>query len=137
MMMSSIDLFFSRDWAGGGGPAADTPRFTFAAPEPSAVAVVAGCFEACGFSDGAADFAKLPNKLEVGAGADVDAVDVLVASEVVTGALACVFPRFGNRLLDGALVEGADVPELLAGLLKKLKALGAAVDDATELVAGG
>lgn len=131
MIISSIDLFFSRDWAGGGGPAVEAPRFTFAAPVPSAMALLAGCVWACGMSDGAVDFAKLLNKLEVGAGADVDAVDVLVSSEVVPGALSCVFPILGNRLLVGALVEGADVPELLGGLLKKPKALGAAVGDDT------
>lgn len=79
MIISSIDLFLSRDWAGGGGPAIDAPNFTFAASEPSAVAVVTGCVGACEISDGAADFAKLSNKLEVGADADADAADVLVA----------------------------------------------------------
>lgn len=135
MMISSIDLFFSRDWAGGGGPAVDAPRFTFVPPVPTAAAVVAGCVGACEMADGAVDFAKLSNKLEVGAGAD-DAADVVfVASEVVTGFLSCVFPRLGNKLLEGALVEGVDIPELLDGLLKKLKALGAAVGDDTGFVA--
>ena len=126
MMISSIDLFFNRDWAGGTGPAVEAPRFAFAAPVPSAVAAAAGWVGACETSDGAADLAKLLNKLEVAVGADVD---VLVASGVVTGALSCVFPALENRLVEGALVEGADVPELLPGLLKKPKALGAAVDD--------
>ena len=130
-MMSSIDLFFSRDWAGGGGPAADAPRFAFGAPVPSAVAVVAGCAGACETLDGAVVFARLSNRLEVGAGADVDAADVLVASELVTGALSSVCPMLGNRLLEGAFEEGADVPELLGGPLKKLKAFGAAVADVT------
>ena len=76
----------------------------------------------------------LLNKLEVGAGADVDAADVLAASEVVTGALSCGFPKLENRLLEGALSEGADVPELLGGLLKKLK-LGVAAGDDVESVA--
>ena len=40
-----------------------------------------------------------------------------------------------NRLLEGALTEGAEVPELLGGLLKKPK-LGAAVGDDVESVAG-
>lgn len=129
MMMSSIDLFFSRDWAGGGGPAVDAPRFAFVAPGPSAVAVVAGCAGACEVLDGAVDFARLSNRLEVGAGADVDAADMPVVPEPVARALSCVCPTFGNRLFEGALDEGADVPELLGGLLKKLKAFGAAVDD--------
>ena len=129
MIISSIDLFFNRDWAGGTGPAVEAPRFVFAAPVSSAVAVAAGWVGACETSDGAADLATLLNKLEVGAGADVDAADVLVTSEVVTGALSCVFPALANRPVEGALVEGADVPELLLGLLKKPKALGAAVDD--------
>ena len=77
-------------------------------------------------SDGVVDFANLSNKLDVGAGAEVDAADVLVASEPEIGALSCVFPMLGNRLLEGALVEGAGAPELLGGLLKKPKALGAA-----------
>lgn len=135
-MISSIDLFFSRDWAGGGGPVVDAPRFTFVAPVPSPVAVVAGCVGAWERADGAVDFAKISNELEVGAGADVDAAGVLVASEVVTGALSCVFPGLGKRLLEGALVEGADIPELLDGLLKKPKALGVAVGDDTGFVAG-
>ena len=71
----------------------------------------------------------LLNKLEVGAGADVDAADVLVASEVVTEALSCGFPRLENRLLEGAVA-----PELLGGLLKKLR-LGAAAGDDVESVA--
>ena len=129
MMMSSIDLFFSRDWAGGGGPAVDAPRFTFVAPVPSAVAVVAGCAGVCEMLDGAVDFARLSNRLEVEAGADVDAADILVASELVLGALSCFCPVFGNRLFMGAFEEGADAPELLGGLLKKLKAFGAAVGD--------
>ena len=131
-MISSIDLFLSRDWAGGGGPAVEAPRFIFVIPVPSAVA---GCVGACDLSVGAVDFARLSNKLEIGAGADVDAVDVLVASEVVTGALSCVFPRLGKRLLEGALLEVADVPELLDGLLKKPNALGAVVGDDTVFVA--
>ena len=135
MMISSIDLFFSRDWAGGGGPAVDAPRFTFVAPVPSALAVVAGCVGACDTSFGAVDFAKLPNKLEAGAGADVDAAGVLAASEVVAGALSCVFPVLENRLLKGALVEVADVPELFGGLLKNPNALGAVVGDDTGFVA--
>ena len=77
----------------------------------------------------------LLNKLEVGAGADVDAADVLVASEVVTGALSCGFPKLENRLLEGALAEGAEVPELLGGLLKKFK-LGAAAGDDVEFPTG-
>ena len=85
-------------------------------------------------SDGAADFPTLLNKLEVGAGADVDAADVLAASEVVTGALSCSFPKLENRLLEGALAASADAPELLGGLLKKLK-LGAAAGDDVDSVA--
>ena len=42
MMISSMDLFFSRDWAGGVGPAVDASRFVFLASLPSAVAVAAG-----------------------------------------------------------------------------------------------
>ena len=42
MIISSIDLFFNRDWAGGAGPAVDASRFVFLAPLPSAVAVAAG-----------------------------------------------------------------------------------------------
>lgn len=79
-------------------------------------------------------FAKLSNKLDVGAGAKVDAVDVIVASEVVTGPLSCGFPRLGNKLLEGALAEGADVTAVLDGLLKKPNALGAAVGDETVFV---
>lgn len=133
MIMSSIDLFFSRDWAAGGGPAVEPPRFTFAALVPSFVAVLGGCVAACEVFDGAVDFAKL-NKFELGAGAGVDAVDVLVASEVGSEALSCAFPMLENRLLAGAVVEGADVPELLGGLLKKPKVLGAAVGDDTGLL---
>lgn len=43
----------------------------------------------------------------------------------------------GNRLLEGALVESADVPELFCGLLKKPKAFGAVGGDDTGFVAGG
>ena len=135
MMISSMDLFFSRDWAGGGGPAVDAPKFTFVASVPAAVAVVAGGVGACEMADGAVGLANVSNKFEVGAGADIDATDVLVASEVLTGVLSCVFPRLGNRLLEGALVEGVDIPELLDGLLNKLKALGATVGDDTGFVA--
>ena len=126
MMMSSIDLFFSRDCAGGAGPAVEAPRFAFLAPESSAVAAAVGWVGACETSDGAAGFTRLLNKLEEDVGADV-----FIASEVVAGALSCDFPMLENRLLEGALVEGADVPELLGGLLKKPKALGAAVGDDT------
>ena len=76
----------------------------------------------------------LLNKLEVGTGADVDAADVLAASEVVTEALSCGFPKLENRLLEGALAEGAVAPELLGGLLRKLT-LGAAAADDVESVA--
>lgn len=134
MIISSIDLFFSRDWAGGAGPAVEASRPVFLAPVPSAVAVAVGWVGACEMSDGAAGFTKLLNKLEVGAAAEVDAADVLAASEVVTGALSGAFPMLENRLLEGALVEGADVPELLGGLLKKLK-LDAAAGDETGSVA--
>ena len=133
MIMSSIDLFLSRDWTGGGGPAVDAPRFAFVAPAPSANVVAAGCVGPCEVPDGAVGFAKLPNKLE--AGVDVDVAAVLVASEVVGGTLSSVFPRLENRLLEGALVEGADVPTPLAGLPKKPKALGAAVGDDSVIVA--
>ena len=135
MIISSIDLFLSRDWAGGGGPAVDAPKFAFAAPAPSADVVVAGCVGACEVPDGAVGFVKLPNKLDVGAGADVNVAAVLLASEAVAGALSSVFPMLGNRLLEGALVEGADVPTPLGGLLKKPKALGAVVGDDTVFVA--
>ena len=133
MIMSSIDLFFSRDWAGGRGPAAEPPRFTFTALVPSFVAVLGGCVAACEVLDGAVDFAKL-NKFELGAGAGVDAFDVLVASELGSEALSCAFPMLENRLLAEAMVEGADVPELLGGLLKKPKVPGAAVGDDTGLL---
>ena len=135
MIISSIDLFLSRDWAGGGGPAVDAPRFAFVAPAPSANVVVAGCVGACEVPDGAVGFAKLLNKLEADAGTDVDVAAVLVASEVGTGTLSSVFPRLENRLLEGALVEGADVPAPFAGLLKKPKALGAADGDDSVVVA--
>lgn len=135
VIISSIDLFFSRDCAGGGGPAVDAPRFIFAVPVPSAVAVLAGCVGACEMSDGAVDFANLSNKLDVGAGADVDTAEVLVVSDMETGALSCAFPMLGNRLLEGALVEGAGAPEILGGLLKKPKAFGAAVGEDTGFVA--
>ena len=133
MIISSIDLFFSRDWAGGGGPAVEPPRITFAALVPSTVAVLVGCVAASKLLDGAVNFTKL-SKFEVGAGAGVDAVDVLVASGLGTEALSCAFPMLENRLLAGALVEGADVPEFLGGLLKKPKAPGAAVGDDTGLL---
>ena len=130
MMMSSIDLFFSRDCAGGAGPAVDAPRFAFLAPVSSAVAAAAGWVGACETSDGAAGFTKLLKRLEVDVGADV-----FMASEVVAGALSGDFARLENKLLEGALVEGADIPELLGGLLKKPKVLGAAVGDDTGSVA--
>lgn len=129
MIISSIDLFFSRDWAGGAGPAVEASRPAFLAPVPSAVAVAAGWVGACDMSEGAAGFAKLVNRLEVGAAAEVDVDDMLVASDAVTGALSGTFPMLGNRLLEGALVEGADVPELLGGLLKKLKLDAGGGDD--------
>ena len=75
----------------------------------------------------------MPNKLEAGAGADVDGADVLVIPELELGALSFDSLRLGNRLLEGALEEGADAPTLLGGLLKKPNALGAGavVDDDT------
>ena len=85
---------------------------------------LAGCVGACETSD--EGFAKFLNRPEVGAGAEVDAADVLVAAEVVTGALSCVFPRLGNGLMEGGLLVGAAVPEVLDGLLKKSKAFDAA-----------
>ena len=114
----------------------EPPRFTFAALVPSIVAVLVGCVAASKLLDGAVDFGKL-KKSDLAAGAGVDVVDVLVASGLGTEALSCAFPMFGNRLLAGAVVEGADVPELLGGLLKKPKALGTAVGDDTGLLVDG
>ena len=43
MIISSMDLFFSRDWAGGRGPLAEVPRFEFAFEASSAVPVLEVC----------------------------------------------------------------------------------------------
>lgn len=43
MMISSMDLFFSRDWVGGRGPLVDVPRLEAAFDASSAVLVPEAC----------------------------------------------------------------------------------------------
>jgi hypothetical protein len=113
-MISSMDLFFSRDCVVGAGPAVELPRAepVIVAPRPAAaVAVVAGC---------AADVLAVavpdsPLKRSPVAGA------LVVAAPEVAGA-ACVVAGLENRLgAAPALVPGAPAPEAAgAGLEKRL-----------------
>lgn len=73
MMISSMDLFFRRDCAGGGGPAVDVPRVAFMPPVLFDVLVVAAGAVGCEIVGGAVDEAAPPNKLIFGASVeDVD-----------------------------------------------------------------
>lgn len=72
-MISSMDLFFRRDCAGGAGPAVDVPRVVFVTPALFDVLVVAACAVGCETVDGAVDEVLPSNKFGVGMGAeDVD-----------------------------------------------------------------
>lgn len=129
-MISSIVLFFRRDWAGGAGPTVDAPRLV---PVVVAVGVpglvVAGAADAVAVTAGADD-----------AGVPVVAPVVPVVV-VVDGAAVVVagFPMFANMLLAGAAVVVAGVVESVEafgfGVLKRppdgavVVAVGAAVDD--------
>lgn len=128
-MISSIVLFFRRDWAGGAGPTVDAPRLV-----PVVVAVVVPGLVVAG-----------ADAVAVAAGAD-DAVVPVVAPVVpvvvvVDGAVVVVagFPKFANMLLVGAAVVVAGVVESVGtfgfGVVKSppdgavVVAVGAAVDD--------
>ena len=55
MMISSIDLFFRRDCAGGVGPAVDVPRFVVVFPALIDVLVVAAGNVSCAIAAGLFD----------------------------------------------------------------------------------
>lgn len=100
-MISSIVLFFKRDWAGGAGPTVDVPRLV-----PAVVTVVVPGLVVAG-----------ADAVAVGADAD-DAVVPVVAPVVpvvvvVDGAVVVVagFPRLANMLLAEAAVVAAGVVE--------------------------
>ena len=82
-MISSMDLFFKRDWAGGAGPAVEPPRFRVAAVEVAGAAADVEGWKA----DVAAGLTPRPEKRElVGAGALVVAAPRLVAiAELAAG----------------------------------------------------
>lgn len=123
--MSSIDLFFRRDCGAGGGPAVDAPRLAAGLPPKRLEDWVVASADALA---GAAGLPMLPNRPGAEAGADEEGTDVPVDSAVEAGFfLSWAFPRLPNS--DGALVEGAVVPELV-GLFGKLKPPGAAAGDA-------
>ncbi len=123
--MSSIDLFFRRDWEAGAGPAVDAPKLAAGLPPRRPDDWVVASADALA---GAVGFPMLPNRLGAEVGADVEGTDVPVDSAVAAAALSWGFPRLPNS--DGALVEGAAVPELV-GLSGNLKPPGAAAGDAT------
>lgn len=121
-MISSMDLFFRRDCAGGGGPAVDAPRVAFVPPALFDVVVVAACAVGCNVVDGAVDEAAAPNKFAVVAGAE-DVVSVVAAGSfvelVVLGAallrLEKILPPIG----------GEEIPEASFLALRGANKLGA------------
>lgn len=72
-MISSIDLFFRRDCAGGGGPAVDVPSVALIPPD---VLVAAAGAVGCGRVDAVFNEAAPPIKLDVGANVGAGAEDV-------------------------------------------------------------
>lgn len=125
VIISSIVLFFRRDWAGGAGPTVDAPRLV-----PVVVAVVVPGLVVVG-----------ADAVPVTAGADDAVVPVVPVVVVVDGAVVVVagFPMFANMLLAGAAVVVAGVVESVEpfgfGVLKRppdgavVVAVGAAADD--------
>ena len=117
-MISSIDLFFSRDWAGGGGPAVDVPRFVVEVGAASAVEAVGPWFGGCVGILELVGVVVAPNM--VGLDADADDMDVegpLVALVkgliALSGALSAGLLRIANSPPEAAAAED-DVAELVA-----------------------
>lgn len=81
-MISSMDLFFRRDCAGGGGPAVEAPRVPFVPLASLDVFVVATGAVDCKVVEGAADEVILPNKFDVCAGAEDAAFPLVPVVEV-------------------------------------------------------
>ena len=112
-MISSIDLFFKRDAAGGAGPTVEADMFG-----PCAAFVGCAMFDAC----------AAPAVV----GLDASCAGAWEALEAVAGCL----PRFEKRLEVGAGAEevGAEVVVALAWGLPRLKALlaWAGADDSVE-----
>ena len=107
-MISSMDLFFKRDWAGGAGPAVELPRFRATVVE---VAGAAADVEGWG-ADVAAGLTPRPEKKElVGAGALVVAAPRLVAvAELAAGGA-----------VDAAAVDAAAGVVVAEGCLPRLE----------------
>ena len=81
-MISSMDLFFRRDCAGGGGPAGEAPRVAFVPLVSLEVFVVATGAVDCKVVEGAADEVILPNKFDVCGGAEDAAFPLVPVMEV-------------------------------------------------------
>ena len=132
MMISSIDLFLSRDCAGGGGPVVEALRFTFVFPALFWVLVEAADTLGCVEADGSDGGARAPKKLDFAAGApDVNgapAADVGAGSLMVFIALDEGLPRVEKRLPEAPLVEGAEVSESFFLAPRALNMLGALED---------
>lgn len=112
VIISSIVLFFNRDWAGGAGPVVDWPSVE--APPAAPAGVVDGAAAVLGPLDAgwvaAGLEAAFPNRPPVGAGVAV--VEVAAGAVVVAAGVADPVvwapPRLGNRPPDGAAVAGVD-----------------------------
>lgn len=110
-MISSIDLFLSRDCVGGDGPAVEVLKFVPAFATLFDVFVDVGGILGCVEADGSVGGARAPNKLDFVAGAPkidcVPAADVAVGSfeELVVVIEGLVGP--GKKLLEAPLVEVA------------------------------
>ena len=132
MMISSMDLFFSRDCAGGGGPAVDAPRVAFVPLALFDVVVVAACAVGCNVVDGAVDEAAATNGFDVVAGAE-DVVPVVAAGSfvelVVLGAallrLEKILPPIGEEEVPESFVELKVLGAALLRLEKILPPIGA------------
>ena len=147
-MISSMDLFFKRDWAGGAGPAVEPPRFGAAVVEVAGAAADVEDWE----MDVAAGLTPRPEKRElVGAGALVvaaprpvavaelaagGAVDAAVvdaaAASVVAVAEGCL-PRLENKedvgavlVIAGPALAASVPPDWLWPILENRLLMGAA-----------
>lgn len=110
-MISSMDLFFSRDCADGAGPAVEAASPLWAALPPAvplaAPKVEAGCDSALGFDAGASLPEGLLNRLGV-------VVEVVAAPEAA-GAAELPPPKLGNSdVPDDAVEAGAVVVAVVA-----------------------
>lgn len=126
MIISSIDLFFSRDCAGGAGPVVDAPKF----------AVFAVFAEVLGAAVGAVGCEAAPNVPRpvspLSFGANPDDVACPLVAEVTVGSFAELVLGLGI----GLNREIPEVPAVVVAVAPELTFLGPSVTNKFE-VAGG